>query len=139
MLAFFPAAFSGSPNSGCELQLCSLKPVSEAGVVVYGISGDLPFTQGAWEQKLGLSYPCLFDKDLKVSEQYVGTLDLGAFLDSKGVTKNFGSYKTSPRAVVIVDENGQVIYKWVGQDEKGNAHPGIAVPVAEIKAALKLK
>lgn len=73
MLAFFPNAFSGAPDDGCEMQLCSLKPLAAEGVKVFGISHDWAFQQKAFHAKIELNYPLLCDPSRATIEEFVGT------------------------------------------------------------------
>jgi hypothetical protein len=42
---------------------------------------------GKWSEEIKI--PCLSDMSLAVSEQFVGTFDLGKFLDDLNVSKGF--------------------------------------------------
>eukprot|EP00053_Salpingoeca_punica_P002997 m.40636 g.40636 ORF g.40636 m.40636 type:complete len:191 (+) comp11913_c0_seq1:88-660(+) len=136
VFAFYPAAFSGSEKSGCELQLCSLKPIAEKGITVLGVSSDFVFAQKAWKAKLELPFELVSDHKLDMSMKYVGAIDLGTFLDKAGVSQHLGSYMASARGVVAIDERGKVIFTWVGKDENGALHPGKPVDMAGLKKAL---
>jgi len=57
------------------------------GITVLGISKDSPFTMGKWSDEIKI--PCLSDMSLAVSEQFVGTFDLGKFLDDLDISKGF--------------------------------------------------
>merc|ERR1712216_633037 len=114
VLSFFPCCFSGAVDDGCQCQLEAVKALSDAGVSVFGISRDQPFAQKAWMEKLGNpSLLCLCDFTLGTAENYVGTLDFGAFLDGVGVSKGFTGYSASNRGCIAIDEEGKVVYKWV--------------------------
>ena len=129
-LAFFPAAYSGDADGGCECQLGALKSISETdGVTVLGISKDTPFTMAPWSAKVG--FTCLSDPSLATSEKYVGTFDLGKFLDDIDVSTNFAPYVTSNRGCVVLDETGKVVYVWNSPGE-----PGMLPDTTEIQAAL---
>uniref|UniRef100_A0A7S0RLU4 glutaredoxin-dependent peroxiredoxin n=1 Tax=Pyramimonas obovata TaxID=1411642 RepID=A0A7S0RLU4_9CHLO len=131
VLAFFPAAFSGDADGGCECQLNQLASVKAAGVPVIGISKDSPFTMAKWAAATGdLTYVC--DSDNAISEEYVGTFDLGAFLNNLGISKGF-KYVCPNRGCVVV-EDGKVVYTWIGQDETG-PRPDLLPPIDEIMAA----
>lgn len=135
VLAFFPAAFSGDANGGCQCQLAALQSIAkEDGITVLGISKDTPFTMGAWSDSIDIK--CLADMKNEVAEKYVGTFDLGKFLDDLDISKGFTGYVTSNRGCVVLDEEGKVVYKWVGLDEKGASHPGLLPNTTEIQAAL---
>ena len=76
VLAFFPAAFSGDADGGCQCQLASLQSIDkEDGISVLGITRDTPFVMGPWSEAAGIK--CLCDTSLKTQEAYVGTIDFG--------------------------------------------------------------
>lgn len=131
VLAFFPAAFSGDADGGCECQLNQLASIKAAGVEVIGISKDSPFTMAKWADATGgLTYLC--DSDNAVAEKYVGTFDLGAFLNNLGVSSGF-KYECPNRGCVVVDD-GKVVYAHVCQDDTGS-RPDLLPPIDEILAA----
>eukprot|EP00227_Mantoniella_beaufortii_P003919 CAMPEP_0197609788 /NCGR_PEP_ID=MMETSP1326-20131121/51879_1 /TAXON_ID=1155430 /ORGANISM="Genus nov. species nov., Strain RCC2288" /LENGTH=211 /DNA_ID=CAMNT_0043178205 /DNA_START=56 /DNA_END=694 /DNA_ORIENTATION=+ len=135
VLAFFPAAFSGDEEGGCQCQLAALQSIAqEDGITVLGISKDTPFAMGKWSADIKIK--CLADMKNEVAEQYVGTFDLGKFLDDLNISKGFAGYVTSNRGCVVLDAEGKVVYTWVGLDDKGNSHPGILPPTTEIQKAL---
>ena len=135
VLAFFPAAYSGDADGGCQCQLAALQSIAkEDGISVLGISKDTPFTMGAWSDSIDIK--CLADMKLEVAEKYVGTFDLGKFLDDLDISKGFTGYVTSNRGCVVIDEEGKIVYKWVGLDEDGASHPGLLPDTTEIQAAL---
>ncbi|KAG5187104.1 thioredoxin-like protein [Tribonema minus] len=140
VLAFFPAAFSGGPEKGCECQMATLnkelQELTAAGAAVVGISRELPFTMAAWAQKLGLQFPLLSDSNLKVAQQYVGTVDLGAMIDARTRTRGLAGYLSSNRGVVVVDERGMVIYKYVSTDTQGAPDPGVLPDLGPVKEAV---
>jgi peroxiredoxin len=87
------------------------------------------------------------DHTLSVSNQYVGTIDLGfvssavvpslltlcsAFLARVNVTADLGSFMTANRGAVVVDEQGKVAYVSV------SATVGQLPDVAAIKKTLGL-
>ncbi len=88
-------------------------------------------------EKLGNpSLLCLCDFTLGTAENYVGTLDFGAFLDGVGVSKGFTGYSASNRGCIAIDEEGKVVYKWVALDDAGKSHPGFLPNIDEVKKAL---
>ena len=128
VLAFFPAAFSGDADGGCQCQLQALQSIAKTdGVKVLGICKDQPFAMGAWKQVQGID--CLSDWSLKTCEAYVGTLDFGEFLDGLDVSTDFKGYMASRRGCVVLDEDQKVIYSW-------NGMPDQLPDTTEIQAAL---
>jgi peroxiredoxin len=128
VLAFFPAAFSGDADGGCQCQLASLQSIDkEDGISVLGITRDTPFVMGPWSEAAGIK--CLCDTSLKTQEAYVGTIDFGKFLDDLDVSTNMAGYMSSKRGCVVLDENQKVTYAWTGM-------PDQLPDVTEIQAAL---
>ena len=69
VLAFFPAAFSGDADGGCQCQLASLQSIDkEDGISVLGITRDTPFVMGPWSEAAGIK--CLCDTSLKTCLLY---------------------------------------------------------------------
>lgn len=135
VLSFFPAAFSGSPSEGCEMQLCGVNSlVDSAGssVAFYGVSGDLPFASAAFKEKLALSYPLLSDPTLRTCKPFVGECAFGAFLKEHGVSDALEGVVTTNRGCVVI-KDGKVLYAFSGE-----GHPGKMPSLAEIKKAIAL-
>lgn len=105
VLAFYPGAFTGV----CTAEMCrfqdSMARLNDANAVVLGISGDSPFANGAFAQQNALTMPLLSDFGGKVVAKYGLT-----FHGFAGIPE----YTASERAVLVLDEAGVVIYKWVG-------------------------
>src|SRR3954451_5469841 len=70
LLLFFPMAFTGT----CTKEMCGVgtgvRGYSDLGCVVYGISGDSPFTLEAWAQKEQINVTLLSDYQHQVTKQY---------------------------------------------------------------------
>lgn len=137
VLAFFPAAYSGGPEAGCECQMKTLdkelQDMRDAGAIVFGISRELPFTMKSWKEKLSLGFSLLSDSNLQVAEKYVGTIDLGTMIDARMKTQGLAGYRSSNRGVVVIDERGRVIYKFVSTDKEGKPNPGGLPDLAPVK------
>tara|TARA_B100000029_G_scaffold481023_1_gene529660 strand:+ start:172 stop:669 length:498 start_codon:yes stop_codon:yes gene_type:complete len=107
ILVFFPAAFTGV----CTTEMCTfqenLSMLNEANVVVLGICVDARFSNAAFAEKNGLEFPILSDYSRSTVEAY--SVALHDFAGMPG-------YTASQRAVFIVDENGDVMWKWVGEN-----------------------
>jgi glutaredoxin-dependent peroxiredoxin len=107
MLAFFPAAFSGT----CQKELCtfrdSLARFNAADAQVYGISVDTFFALKAFHTDQRLGFPLLSDFNKQVISQY------GVFNEDmiglKGIAK---------RAVFIIDRDGIVRHREVLEDAR---------------------
>lgn len=133
VLSFFPAAFSGSPSEGCEMQLCGVNSLvgdAPSDVAFYGVSGDMPFASAAFATKLDLKYPLLCDPTLVTCKSYVGLCEFGAFLKEHGVSDALHGVVTSNRGCVII-KDGKVLYSF-----SGDGHPGKMPSLADIRAAI---
>ena len=122
VLVFYPAAFSGV----CEKEVCafrdSLANLNSLNAEVIGISVDAPFSNAAFATKNNLNFNLLSD----YSRQTVNAYGV-ALPDFAGMP----GYVASKRAVFVVDENGVVIYEWVGPN------PGVEPDYAAVEAALR--
>lgn len=120
VLAFFPAAFSGT----CTTEFCTFRdrlgPLADAGTDVLGISTDLPWALTEFREQEGLPFPLAADNDGSACEDY-GVLTHYEPYDIDGVAR---------RAVFVVDESGAVIYRWLADD------PGQEPDYDEVAAAV---
>lgn len=123
VLSFFPASFSGAPDDGCEMQLCSMNAVAAAAdkekFAFYGVSGDLPFANKAFAQKLALSFPLLSDPTLATCARFVGKCAFGSFFSEHSISDALEGCVTSNRGCVVVGSDGKVVYAF-----SGDGHPG---------------
>lgn len=123
VLSFFPAAFSGGAEEGCEMQLCSMSALASGAdkekYAFYGVSGDLPFANSAFAKKIDICFPLLSDPTLATCGRYVGKCAFGAFLKEVGMSTALDGAMTSPRGCVVVGGDGKVLYAFSGGD-----HPG---------------
>ena len=107
ILAFFPAAFTGV----CTTEMCTFEEsgsrLNNADVTVLGICVDARFSNAAFAEKNGLNFPILSDYTRSTVEAYGVALH-----DFAGMS----GYTASERAVFIVDESGDVMWKWVGEN-----------------------
>lgn len=107
VLAFFPAAFTGV----CTTEMCTfqsrLSDLNEANAVVLGICADARFTNKAFAEANGIEFPILSDYARTVTEAY--GVPIHDFLGMEG-------YTAAQRAVFIVDADGDVAWKWVGDN-----------------------
>jgi peroxiredoxin (alkyl hydroperoxide reductase subunit C) len=96
VLAFFPAAFSGVCSQQMPQIQSHIGDFESSDAVVVGISVDNNWSQGAWAQQMGISFPLLSDffPHGAVSEKY-------GLLHAAGVAE---------RAVVGIDKEGVVRY-----------------------------
>jgi peroxiredoxin len=106
VLAFFPAAFTGT----CTTELCTfqdrLANFEDVGATVYGVSVDLPFALNEFRAQESLSFGLLSD----TARELVDAYDVKTDMPDRGVRG------VAKRAVFVVDTDGTVTYKWVSED-----------------------
>ena len=97
VLAFFPAAFTGTCSVQMPLYEREMEHVRARDAVLVGISADTPFALAAWAQQLGgIGYPLL-------SDYYPH----GAVAERYGVLMPNGMPE---RALFVIDEGGIIRY-----------------------------
>ncbi len=107
VLAFFPAAFSGT----CTKELCtfrdSLAQLNQVNAQIFGISVDTPFALKAFAEQQRLGFPLLSDFNKEAIQLYgVYNQDM---IGLKGIAK---------RAVFVVDRKGITRYREVLDDAR---------------------
>ena len=100
VLAFFPAAFSGT----CTKEMCTLRDsmsqLSGLGAKVFGISTDTFFVLKAWGDQQRLGFPLLSDYNKGAIEAYdVVNPDM------------IGLKNIARRAVIVIDKGGVIRYR----------------------------
>ncbi len=104
VLAFFPFAFSGV----CDKEMCAFRDgfgaLQEAGAQLIGISVDSSYSLKAFAQTYNLQFTLLSDFNKKTAKLYGVLQDPWVGLGYKGVAK---------RAVMVVDRQGRLRYRWV--------------------------
>ena len=118
ILAFYPAAFTGV----CTTEMCTfsegMASLGDSGVKAFGISVDAPFSNGAFAEKNGISFPLLSDVHREAVNAY-------------GVALNdfvIGGYTVAQRSVFVVEADGTIGYAWVAEN------PGIQPDYDEVMA-----
>lgn len=121
VLAFYPGAFTGV----CTTQLCTFEErigvFNEIGASVYGVSVDTPFSLNEFRTQEGLSFGLISDHDKKIIEAY----------DVRDNFEDIGYYGLAKRAVLVIDEDGAITYRWVADN------PGQEPNYEEIEAAAR--
>ena len=107
VLAFFPAAFSGT----CQAEMCKLRDSASAlnkvNATVLGISVDTFFALKAWGDQNQLNFPLLSDFNKEVIAKYgVVNPDM---IGLKNIAK---------RSVFVVDKGGVVRHREVLEDAR---------------------
>lgn len=107
ILSFFVAA--SSPV--CETEMCTFRDswdeLSKLGVQVIAISNDGPFANKAFAEKNNLKFPILGDYKSKTIRDY--DVLMPHLLHVK-------DYDAAKRSIFIVDENEEIVYKWVSDN-----------------------
>jgi peroxiredoxin len=120
ILAFFPAAFTGV----CKAELCSfqgaIQRLNGMNAQVIGVSADLPFSNGAFAESNGLTFPILSDWDLSTIKAYDVAFD--NFAGIQGLTR-------SSRATFVIDADGIIRHVHITEN------PGVEPNYDEIYAA----
>jgi peroxiredoxin len=121
VLAFFPGAFT----SGCKTEMCDFRDelagFESLDASVYGVSVDGPFAQQAFAEDNDLNFALLSDFDKEVIEAYDVVLE--------SLVGIYGP--VSERAVFVIDNDGNVAYRWVGED------PSVMPDIDEVRAAVE--
>jgi len=119
VLAFVPGAFTDvGPTEMGHIQ-DDLAAFDDVGATVYGVSVDTPFSLEEFREQEGLDFGLLSDHDKTVVAAYDLAIDF----------EDYGYYGLADRAVVVVDGDGVVRYRWVADD------PGQLPDLDEVRRA----
>ena len=106
ILAFYPAAFTGV----CTKEMCAfsdgMASLESSGASVLGISGDSPFSNAAFAEANGITFPLLSDVHREAVEAYGDAL--GDFV--------IPGYTVAQRSVFVVETDGSIGYAWVADN-----------------------
>ena len=113
VLAFFPAAFSGT----CTKEMCTLRDsladLNRVSATVLGISTDTFFALKAWADAQHLNFPLLSDFNKTVIRQYdVVNPDM---IGLKDIAK---------RATFVIDRNGTIVFREILDDARNEPDYG---------------
>ena len=105
VLAFFPAAFTGV----CTKEMCTFSEgmavLGSGGASVLGISVDSPFSNSAFAEANGISFPLLSDVHREAVNAY--GVALADFV--------IPGYTVAQRSVFVVEVDGSIGYAWVAE------------------------
>ena len=107
VLAFFPAAFSGT----CTTELCtfqkSMHDFNDMDAHILGISVDLPYTLREFRQSEHIGFPLLSDFDRTAINTY-------AVVDG-----DFHGYHSgvAQRSVFVIDPAGTLTWSWIAEKQ----------------------
>jgi glutaredoxin-dependent peroxiredoxin len=112
VLLFFPMAFT----SVCTTELCQtsteLNAYKELNAVVYGISGDSPFTLEVWAEQEKIGVPLLSDYEHLVAKAY------GVAYESFSPDRNLPMGGVAKRSAFVIDGNGTIQYAESSDDPR---------------------
>jgi len=118
VLAFYPGAFTGV----CTTEMCTLRDrfdsFNSMNAQVFGISVDVFFSQKVFSDTNNLNFPLLSDYTRETVNAY--GIALPNFAGMEG-------YTASQRAVFVIDKEGVIRFKWVGEN------PGVEPDYDEIQ------
>ena len=118
VLAFYPGAFTGV----CTTEMCTFRDrfdsFNSMNAQVLGVSVDGIFAQKAFSDANNLNFPLLSDFNRDTVEAY--GVALPNFAGMEG-------YTASERAVFVIDKNGVIRFKWVGEN------PGVEPDYDEVQ------
>ena len=117
VLAFFPGAFTGVCTTEMATFEQNLDDFEDA--TVYGVSVDAPFSLNEFRDQEGLSFGLISDSNKEIIDDYDVEMDFA----------DMGYYGVAKRAVFVVDEDGEVTYRWVSEG------PGVEPDYEEVKRA----
>jgi peroxiredoxin Q/BCP len=99
ILYFYPK----DDTPGCTMQACNLRdnidPITKAGYVVLGVSGDDEASHKAFQQKYNLPFTLVADPDKSINKAY------GVWVEKE---RNGNKYWGTARTTFIIDENGKI-------------------------------
>lgn len=120
VLAFFPAAFTGT----CRTEMCTFRDrlanFAEVDATVLGVSTDLPYALSEFRDRNDLPFDLVSDNDAEIVDAY----DVADEWDDVALDV------VAKRAVVVIDGDGTVTYRWVADD------PGREPDYDEVEAAV---
>ena len=118
VLAFYPGAFTGV----CTTEMCTFRDrfdsLNSMNAQVLGVSVDGIFAQKAFSDANNLNFSLLSDFNRETVEAY--GVALPNFAGMEG-------YTASERAVFVIDKNGVIRFKWVGDN------PGVEPDYDEVQ------
>lgn len=119
VLAFFPAAFTGT----CTTEMCTfddrLSAFENVEATVYGVSVDSPFALDAWREDQDLDFGLISDFEKEIIDDYGIRTDFA----------DLGVHGLAQRAVFVLDAQGTVTYRWVAD------HAGLEPDYEEVERA----
>lgn len=106
VLAFFPAAFTPHCTNEMVALQDSLTAFEDTGASLFGISADSPFSQAVFREEHGIGFDLVSDMAGEAIRAY------GVELDAP----ELGLHGIANRAVFVIDEGGEITYRWIAED-----------------------
>ncbi len=123
VLLFFPGAFTTT----CTREMCTFRDemadYGKLNAQVIGISVDMPYSQKAWADQHGLTFPLMSD----YNREAVRAFDVQDPNFAGGMLPG-----VAMRSVFVLDRQGTVRYTWVA--DKQGTEPDYAAVEAAVKA-----
>ncbi|MCF2206407.1 redoxin domain-containing protein [Halobacterium salinarum] len=106
VLAFFPGAFTPPCSNEMVALQERLDELQDAGATLFGISTDSSFSLGAFADEYDLEFDLVSDMGGEAIPEYDLSIDI----------PDLGLYGVANRAVIVLDEDRTVTYRWVAED-----------------------
>lgn len=106
VLAFFPGAFTPPCSNEMIALQERLDELRDAGATLFGISADSSFSLGAFADEYDLEFDLVSDMGGEAIPEYDLSIDI----------PDLGLYGVANRAVIVLDEDRTVTYRWVAED-----------------------
>jgi peroxiredoxin len=119
VLAFFPAAFTGTCTTELSTFQEQLADFEAIGASIYGISIDSPFVLNEFREQNGVEFSLISDTNRELIELYDASMDFA----------DLGVYEVAKRSVFVVDTDGVITYVWQSDD------PGVEPDYEAVEAA----
>ncbi|MFA9517097.1 redoxin domain-containing protein [Halopenitus sp. H-Gu1] len=121
VLAFFPAAFTGT----CTTELCTLRDrldrFEALNATVFGISTDLPYALSEFRTQEEFTFDLLSD----AGHEAIAAYDVVDSFDHVGIDE------IARRSVFVIDDGGTIVYRWLADE------PGHEPPYDDVEAAVE--
>jgi peroxiredoxin len=106
VLAFFPGAFTPPCTNEMVAFQEHADAFEEAGATIFGVSADSPFSQGAFREEHGIEFDLVSDMSGDAIREYGLEMDIA----------DLGLHGIANRAVLVLDEEGEIVYDWIADD-----------------------
>jgi peroxiredoxin len=106
VLAFFPGAFTSVCSHEMNTFQDRLDAYTQEGAALFGVSIDSPFSLNEFRDQLGLEFGLLSDTNRELITAYDVSTDF----------EHVGVENIAQRAVFVIDADGTITYKWVGEN-----------------------